>query len=85
MTKIYETDKLNAGSPQLVLENKHISVLLQPEIGGRILDVETKDFPFLHRTYPKSVQFGSYTEYGGIEEYIGSPLRKPALERHRGE
>ncbi len=75
MTKIYETDKLNTGSPQLVLENKHISVLLQPEIGGRILDVETKDFPFLHRTYPKSVQFGSYTEYGGIEEYIGSPLR----------
>ena len=75
MTKIYETDKLNAGSPQLILENKHISVLLQPEIGGRILDVETKDFPFLHRTYPKSVQFGSYTEYGGIEEYIGSPLR----------
>ena len=46
MTKIYETDKLNAGSPQLVLENKHISVLLQPEIGGRILDVETKDFLF---------------------------------------
>ena len=75
MTKIYETDKLNAGSPQVVLENKHISVLLQPEIGGRILDVETKDFPFLHRTYPKSVQFGSYTEYGGIEECIGSPLR----------
>ena len=75
MTKIYETDKLNAGKPQLILENNHISVLLQPEIGGRILDVETNNFPFLHRTYPKSVQFGSYTEYGGIEEYIGSPLR----------
>ena len=75
MTKIYETDKLNAGSPQLVLENKHISVLLQPEIGGRILDVETNSYPFLHRTYPKSVQFGPYTEYGGIEECIGSPLR----------
>ena len=75
MTRIYETDKLNAGNPQLILENKHISVLLQPEIGGRILDVETNGFPFLHRTYPKSVQFGSYTEYGGIEECIGSPLR----------
>ena len=75
MTRIYETDKLNAGSPQLILENKHISVLLQPEIGGRVLDVEANDFPFLHRTYPKSVQFGSYTEYGGIEECIGSPLR----------
>ena len=75
MTRIYETDKLNAGNPQLILENKHISVLLQPEIGGRILDVETNNFPFLHRTYPKSVQFGSYTEYGGIEECIGSPLR----------
>ena len=75
MTRIYETDKLNAGIPQLILENKHISVLLQPEIGGRILDVEMNDFPFLHRTYPRSVQFGAYTEYGGIEECIGSPLR----------
>ena len=75
MTRIYEADKLNAGNSQLILENKHISVLLQPEIGGRILDVEANDFPFLHRTYPKSVQFGSYTEYGGIEECIGSPLR----------
>ena len=75
MTRIYETDKLNAGKPQLILENNHISVLLQPEIGGRILDVETNDFPFLHRTYPKSVQSGPYTEYGGIEECIGSPLR----------
>ena len=74
MTKIYEADKLNAGNPQLILENKHISVMLQPEIGGRILDVETNDFPFLHRTYPKSVQFGPYTKYGGIEECIGSPL-----------
>ena len=80
MTKIYEADKLNAGEPQLILENKLISVMLQPEIGGRILDVETNDFPFLHRTYPKSVQFGSYTEYGGIEECIGSPLTEPALE-----
>ena len=75
MTRIYEADRLNAGKPQLILENKHISVLLQPEIGGRILDVETNGFPFLHRTYPKSVQFGAYTEYGGIEECIGSPLR----------
>ena len=75
MTRIYEADKLNAGKPQLILENKHISVLLQPDIGGRILDVETNSFPFLHRTYPKSVQFGAYTEYGGIEECIGSPLR----------
>ena len=75
MTRIYEADKLNAGKPQLILENKHISVLLQPDIGGRILDVETDSFPFLHRTYPKSVQFGAYTEYGGIEECIGSPLR----------
>ena len=75
MTRIYEADKLNAGPSQLILENKHISVLLQPEVGGRILDVETNGFPFLHRTYPKPVQFGSYTEYGGIEECIGSPLR----------
>ena len=75
MTRIYEADKLNAGTSQLILKNEHMSVLLQPEIGGRILDVEANDFPFLHRTYPKSVQFGAYTEYGGIEECIGSPLR----------
>ena len=75
MTRIYEADKFNAGTSQLILENKHIAVLLQPEIGGRILDVEMNGFPFLHRTYPKSVQFGPYTEYGGIEECIGSPLR----------
>ena len=31
---------LMQGTPQLILENKHISVLLQPEIGGRILDVQ---------------------------------------------
>ena len=74
MTRIYEKDRLNAGSPQLILENELISVLLQPALGGRILDVETQDFPFLHRTYPKAVQFGPYTEYGGIEECIGSPL-----------
>jgi hypothetical protein len=74
MTRIYEDDKLNAGNPQLILENDLISVLLLPEMGGRILDVETRNFPFLHRTYPKSVQFGPYTEYGGIEECIGSPL-----------
>ncbi|MCZ6677152.1 MAG: hypothetical protein O7E52_07855, partial [Candidatus Poribacteria bacterium] len=80
MTRIFEADKLNAGHSQLILENELISVLLQPEIGGRILDVEAKGsrkaslFPFLHRTYPKSVEFGPYTEYGGIEECIGSPL-----------
>ena len=74
MTSIFETDRLNAGVPQLILENDLLSVLLQPEIGGRILDVETDHFPFLHRTYPKSVQFGPYTEHGCIEECIGSAL-----------
>jgi len=81
MTRIHEANILNAEAPQLIIENDLMTVLLQPEIGGRILDVETKSsngkgssFPFLHRTYPKPVQFGPYTEYGGIEECIGSPL-----------
>ncbi|MBI1928889.1 DUF4097 family beta strand repeat protein [Candidatus Poribacteria bacterium] len=74
MASIFETDRLNAGVPQLILENEHLSVLLQPEIGGRILDVEANNFPFLHRTYPKSVPFGPYIEHGGMEECIGSPL-----------
>jgi len=72
MTRIYHADKVNSGQPQLVLENDLISVVLLPELGGRILDIEMDGYKFLHRTYPKSVQFGPYTEHGGIEECIGA-------------
>ncbi len=72
MTKIYHADKVNSGQPQLVLENDLISVILLPELGGRILDIKMGGYKFLHRTYPKSVQFGPYTEHGGIEECIGA-------------
>ena len=72
MTRIYHADKVNSGQPQLVLENDLISVVLLPELGGRILNIEMDGYKFLHRTYPKSVQFGPYVEHGGIEECIGA-------------
>ena len=72
MTRIYHADKVNSGQPQLVLENDLISVVLLPELGGRILDIEVDGDKFLHRTYPKSVQFGPYVEHGGMEECIGA-------------
>jgi len=69
--RIFYEDRLHAGQPQLIVENDMMSVMLLPEIGGRILDIQTEDFTFLHRTYPQSVQFGAYIEHGGIEECIG--------------
>ncbi|MBM3238617.1 DUF4097 domain-containing protein [Candidatus Poribacteria bacterium] len=69
--RIFHEDRLNAGQPQLILENELMSVMLLPELGGRILDIQTEGFTFLHRIYPRSVQFGAYIEHGGIEECIG--------------
>ncbi|MFQ6041218.1 MAG: DUF4097 family beta strand repeat-containing protein [Candidatus Poribacteria bacterium] len=68
---IFHEDRLNAGQPQLIVENEMMSVMLLPELGGRILDIQTEGFTFLHRTYPQSVQFGAYIEHGGIEECVG--------------
>jgi len=68
---IFHEDRLNAGQPQLIVENELMSVILLPELGGRILDIQTEGFTFLHRTYPQSVQFGAYIEHGGIEECVG--------------
>ena len=68
---IFHEDRLNAGQPQLIVENELMSVMLLPELGGRILDIQTEGFTFLHRTYPQSVQFGAYIEHGGIEECVG--------------
>ena len=68
---IFHEDRLNAGQPQLIVENEMMSVMLLPELGGRILDIQTEGFTFLHRTYPQSVQFGVYIEHGGIEECVG--------------
>ncbi|HIE27694.1 TPA: hypothetical protein EYP66_10445 [Candidatus Poribacteria bacterium] len=68
---IFHEDRLNAGQPQLIVENELMSVMLLPELGGRILDIQTEGFTFLHRTYPQSVRFGAYIEHGGIEECVG--------------
>ncbi len=78
MIRLLEKDRLQVGTPQLVLENPLLSVLILPEIGGRILQITNHALAipdgsrFLHRLYPQSVQFGLYTEYGGMEECIGS-------------
>jgi hypothetical protein len=69
--KVYEGKPLGGESRQLILENRRMRVLILPEIGGRIIDIEAGGFRYLHRTYPDPLRFGPYIEYGGIEECIG--------------
>ena len=71
MTKVFESDKLRSGTNQITMQGEDISVLIVPEIGGRILAIQRGSRNFLHRAYPKGVEFGPYTEYGGIEECLG--------------
>lgn len=71
MSQVYEEDVLGAGKDQVVIGNDNTKVLIVPELGGRIADVQSGEIKFLHRTYPDGVDFGPYTEYGGIEECIG--------------
>jgi len=71
MSSIYEEDILNAGKNQVIISNDNTKVVIVPELGGRIADVQSGETKFLHRTYPDGVEFGPYTEYGGIEECIG--------------
>jgi hypothetical protein len=71
MSQIYEEDVLSAGKDQVIISNDNTKVIIVPELGGRIADVHSEEVKFLHRTYPDGVDFGPYTEYGGIEECIG--------------
>jgi hypothetical protein len=71
MSQVYEEDILNAGKNQVIISNDNTKVIIIPDLGGRIVDIQTGETNFLHRTYPKGVDFGPYTEYGGIEECIG--------------
>ncbi|MFC1719380.1 hypothetical protein ACFL6S_37365, partial [Candidatus Poribacteria bacterium] len=71
MSNIYEEDILNAGKNQVIISNDNAKVAIVPELGGRIADFQSGEAKFLHRTYPDGVNFGPYTEYGGIEECIG--------------
>jgi len=78
MSQVYEEDALDAGKNQVIIRNDNAKVIIVPELGGRIADVQFNDDrggfetrPYLYRTYPEGVDFGPYTEYGGIEECIG--------------
>jgi len=71
MIQIFEDDVLNAGKKQVVVSNDDLKVIIVPEVGGRIADIQSDESRFLYKTYPQGVSFGPYTEYGGIEECIG--------------
>lgn len=71
MSDVYEEDILNAGKDQVIIARDDIKVAIVPELGGRIADCQCGETQFLYRTYPEGVDFGPYTEYGGIEECIG--------------
>jgi len=78
MSQVYEEDALDAGKNQVIISNDNTKAIIVPELGGRIADVQFNDGKggfetrsFLHRIYPEGVDFGPYTEYGGIEECIG--------------
>ena len=71
MSQVYEEDVLSAGKNQVVVSNNDMKIIIVPELGGRIADVQSGEIKFLHRTYPDGIDFGPYTEYGGIEECIG--------------
>jgi vacuolar-type H+-ATPase subunit B/Vma2 len=52
MTNVFESDKLKSGTKQIVMEGENLSVLIAPEVGGRIIDIQGDSQGFLHRTYP---------------------------------
>jgi len=68
---VFEKDKLKSGTNQIGMEGENISVLIAPEVGGRIVGIQHGRRNLLHRTYPNGIDFGPYTEYGGIEECFG--------------
>lgn len=72
MIQIFEEDIFNTGKNQIVMSNDAIKAIIVPEVGGRIADIQSGESHFLYKTYPNGVSFGPYTEYGGIEECIGS-------------
>jgi len=71
MINVFFDDKLKSGTNQIVMEGEDISVLIAPEVGGRIVGIQSGARNLLHRTYPRGIKFGPYTEYGGIEECVG--------------
>jgi len=70
--EVRQVDLLGTGLNQVVLESGDARVVVVPEVGGRIVELSYKGLNALYRLYPQGVSFGPYTEYGGIEEHIGS-------------
>lgn len=71
MFQILEEDVFGIGKNQIIINNNAIKAVIVPEVGGRIAQIQNGETQFLYRTYPQGVDFGPYTEYGGIEECIG--------------
>jgi hypothetical protein len=70
--EVERIDLFNTGREQFVLSSGNTRVVVVPEVGGRIVELSYKGVNALHVLYPKGITFGPYTEYGGIEEHVGS-------------
>jgi len=53
MINVFEYDKLKSGTKQIVMASDNLSVLIAPEVGGRIVGIQEDARKFLHRTYPR--------------------------------
>jgi hypothetical protein len=72
MTEVKQMDLFGARSPQMVLEQGDFRAVIAPEKGGRVVELSRGGKNALHRLYPEGYAFGPYTEYGGLEEHVGS-------------
>ncbi|MGQ9699074.1 MAG: hypothetical protein ACUVRO_13910 [Armatimonadota bacterium] len=70
--EVKHADLLGTGRNQVILESGDQRAVVVPEVGGRIVELSYKGVNALRRLYPQGVSFGPYTEYGGIEEHVGS-------------
>ena len=65
-------DVMKSGTEQIVMEEGPFRAVIAPERGGRLLELSCDGQNALHTLYPDSFTFGPYTEYGGMEEHVGS-------------
>jgi DNA-binding transcriptional ArsR family regulator len=69
---VYMADRYQSGKNQVVLDNGLMEVVIAPEVGGRIIEYALKgSCNLLFRVYPDRRSYGSYYEYGGIEDTLG--------------
>jgi|GEM_PF-3118108 hypothetical protein len=69
--EVRQADLLGAGSNQIAMEAGKLRVLIAPQVGGRLVELSYDGTNVLHALYPRSVAFGPYAEYGGLEEHVG--------------